>query len=227
MHVSYVSKAATAVTAVHRSVFHLTRGRHDRPNIVRDLLTTIMIVLLARWIRPRLIGTPSTASALSRPRAFRSARLPSRSARRPAIGVSMRLPRIHSLRSRAAARRCDGPVDGQAFGGRRCRRSAPLDRRQSHRPLQPVVRQFHELRARTHRASGLGVEHGTVVRVLRPAHFRAPGRRDCRHEQRARTAATSAWSAASTPTATRSSSRATTAIASPSRRIPAAASTPM
>ena len=79
----------------------------------------------------------------------------------------------------------------------RCRRrSAPLYRRQSHRPRQPVVRAFHEHGAGAVRSSRHRLGHGEFVCKLWPARIRSADRRHrrdgtarrrpCRHRQRHR-----------------------------------------
>ena len=53
-----------------------------------------------------------------------------------------------------------------------CFRSAPLSRRQSHQPAQPVVRALHEHGAGAHRSSRHRFGHGEFVCALWPAHLR-------------------------------------------------------
>ena len=85
----------------------------------------------------------------------------------------------------------------------RRRRGAPLSRRQSDRPRQPVVRALHEHGAAAHRPSRHRLGHGAFVRELRPARLRAAGRRH-RGDGRGAAAAMSASSPASTRRAIRS-----------------------
>ena len=76
------------------------------------------------------------------------------------------------------------------------RRSAPLHRRQSDRPWQPVVRPFHEHGVAAFRLSRHRLGPGAVVRKLWPARIRTAGRRHrgdgaarrrtCRRRQRHR-----------------------------------------
>ena len=146
----------------------------------------------------------------------------------------MNATRAQILRSLGAAgwRQCRPSLrrptlQAQASVVERRRRSASLHRRQSDRTSQAVVRAFHEHGAAALRPSDDRLGHGAFVRELRPARVRSAGRRDrgdvawtprrpCRRRQRHRS-----------PRATRSSCRAITAIASRSRSIRAAASTPM
>ena len=85
----------------------------------------------------------------------------------------------------------------------RRRRGAPLSRRQSHRPRQPVVRALHEHGAAAFRLSRHRLGHGAFVRQLRPARLRPAGRRH-RRDGRGAAAAMSASSPASMPRAIRS-----------------------
>ncbi len=63
----------------------------------------------------------------------------------------------------------------------RCRRGAPLHRRQSHQPRNPVVRTVHEHGFAAHRLSRHGLGRRAFVRKLWPACIRAAGRRHRRH----------------------------------------------
>ena len=108
----------------------------------------------------------------------------------------------------AGRRRPEANVGGVANSGRAAAasaavrprvRGAPLSRRQSDRPRQPVVRALHEHGAAEHRPSRHRLRHGELVRALRHARFRSAGRRHrgdvarpqrrpCRHHHRHRCA---------------------------------------